>query len=319
MSAAPSSWRIGGCAGCCGGRLTVFAVPTRLCPQAVHHLPLCVSVCVRPMCPAPPRVVLTVHHLSLSPSRLPPIPGTRAVGHTSDCSMLDTGGRWKVGSAYTGIVEATTRHTGVRLRTSGRGRNWSTVAPGEGPALSRQAGLPRTHSCRRTVSGGCGAVRGKATQVPKAGGWGGQKARILLRPHRRSCVLSLKSALLRRGQDKTPRRGEGTHLGLRRCRCAPSPGTAEGSPSRRCCWRRQHATAASRAALERQQDQAKAGGRSATDTEEQSHDAARYKVNKGLISRRQLPEVAGKPVPTRCRANTSRMRRKKDAAKPPAD
>ena len=34
-SAAPSSWRIGGCAGCCQGRLTVL-LSTRLCPQAVH-------------------------------------------------------------------------------------------------------------------------------------------------------------------------------------------------------------------------------------------------------------------------------------------
>ena len=35
-----------------------------------HNLPRCVSVCVRPRCPAPPHVVLTVHHMSLSPSRL---------------------------------------------------------------------------------------------------------------------------------------------------------------------------------------------------------------------------------------------------------
>ena len=28
VSAAPNNWRIGGCAGCCGGRLTVFAVHT---------------------------------------------------------------------------------------------------------------------------------------------------------------------------------------------------------------------------------------------------------------------------------------------------
>ena len=41
-----------------------------LCPQAVHNLPLCVSVCVRPRCPAPPRVAPIVHHMSLSPSRL---------------------------------------------------------------------------------------------------------------------------------------------------------------------------------------------------------------------------------------------------------
>ena len=61
-SAAPSSWRTGGCAGCCGGRLTVFAVPTHLRPQAVHNLPRCVSMCVRPRCPVPPGVVPAVHH-----------------------------------------------------------------------------------------------------------------------------------------------------------------------------------------------------------------------------------------------------------------
>ena len=47
-SAAPSSWCTGGCAGCCGGRLT------GLRPQVVHNVPRCVSVCVRPRCPPPP-------------------------------------------------------------------------------------------------------------------------------------------------------------------------------------------------------------------------------------------------------------------------
>ena len=32
VSAAPNNCRIGGCAGCCGGRLTVLAAPTHLCP-----------------------------------------------------------------------------------------------------------------------------------------------------------------------------------------------------------------------------------------------------------------------------------------------
>ena len=65
-SAAPSSWRIGGCAGCCRGCL----MSTHLCPQAVHSLPCCVSVCVRPRCPVPPRTVPAVHHMSFSHSRL---------------------------------------------------------------------------------------------------------------------------------------------------------------------------------------------------------------------------------------------------------
>ena len=51
-SAAPSSWRIGGCAGCCGGRLTVLSPHLR--PQAIHNRPSCVFVCVtRPK--RPPR------------------------------------------------------------------------------------------------------------------------------------------------------------------------------------------------------------------------------------------------------------------------
>ena len=51
-SAAPSSWRNGGCAGCCGGRLTVFAAHTP--PSSGRpQLPRRVSVCVRPRCPAP--------------------------------------------------------------------------------------------------------------------------------------------------------------------------------------------------------------------------------------------------------------------------
>ena len=68
-SAAPSNWRIGGCAGCCWGRLTVFAVHTPPSPGRPPPASLC-SVCVRPRCPTPPRVVPTVHHMSLSPSRL---------------------------------------------------------------------------------------------------------------------------------------------------------------------------------------------------------------------------------------------------------
>ena len=41
------------------------------CPRASVHRPsvTCVSVCMRPRCPAPPHVP-TVHHMSLSPSRL---------------------------------------------------------------------------------------------------------------------------------------------------------------------------------------------------------------------------------------------------------
>ena len=44
-SAAPSSWRIGGCAGCCGGRLTVFAVHV---PLSTHRSPC------PPLQPPPP-------------------------------------------------------------------------------------------------------------------------------------------------------------------------------------------------------------------------------------------------------------------------
>ena len=69
VSAAPSSWRIEVVL-VVAGVVGLFLLPMRLCPQAVHKLPSCVSVCVRPRCPAPPRVVPTVHHMSLSPSQL---------------------------------------------------------------------------------------------------------------------------------------------------------------------------------------------------------------------------------------------------------
>ena len=77
-SAAPNNWRIGGCAGCCRGRLTVFAVhtpPPSGCPQLA---PLCCHVHDAQVpsvwCPGGPRVVPTVHRVSLFPSRPPPPP-----------------------------------------------------------------------------------------------------------------------------------------------------------------------------------------------------------------------------------------------------
>ena len=90
--AEPRRWCVGGCAECGGmcpfarqrrpivgvlrmcwllrGFFDCFLLSTRLCPQAVHSLPRCVSVCVRPRCPVPPGVVPAVHHMSFSPSRL---------------------------------------------------------------------------------------------------------------------------------------------------------------------------------------------------------------------------------------------------------
>ena len=59
-SAAPSSWCIEVVL-VVAGVVWLFLLSTRLCPQAVHNLPRCVSVCVRPRCPVLPRVVPTVH------------------------------------------------------------------------------------------------------------------------------------------------------------------------------------------------------------------------------------------------------------------
>ena len=52
-----------------GGLLVVagvvlrFLLPTPLHVQVVHHMPRCVSACVRPNCSTPPHVVLVVRHL----------------------------------------------------------------------------------------------------------------------------------------------------------------------------------------------------------------------------------------------------------------
>ena len=51
-SAAPSSWRIGGCGGCCGSRLTVFAVHTR--PSSGRPQPASLVPCSSTLCPSRP-------------------------------------------------------------------------------------------------------------------------------------------------------------------------------------------------------------------------------------------------------------------------
>ena len=63
-SAAPSSWRIGGCAGCCGSRLTVLAVPTPPSSGRPQPASLCFRVrearvpCSATRCPGrPPRTL----------------------------------------------------------------------------------------------------------------------------------------------------------------------------------------------------------------------------------------------------------------------
>ena len=70
----------------------MFLLSPHLCPQAVHNLPCCIAVCVRPRCPAPPRVVPAV------PTYAPPLHGSRmrrarsllVVGGV--CFMVDAGG-----------------------------------------------------------------------------------------------------------------------------------------------------------------------------------------------------------------------------------
>ena len=59
-SAAPNSWRIGGCAGCCWGRLTVFAAHTP--PSSGHLQPA--SLCFRvrePQAPCTARAPAVAH------------------------------------------------------------------------------------------------------------------------------------------------------------------------------------------------------------------------------------------------------------------
>ena len=97
----------------------------RLGPQAVHNLPRCVSVCVRPRCPVPPRAVPAVHHMSLSPSRLvcpwwapAPVAQTAhlAAGDTPHLMQVEQGLPWHpvatglAGQAIPFIVAASHAH-----------------------------------------------------------------------------------------------------------------------------------------------------------------------------------------------------------------
>ena len=150
VSAAPSSWRIGGCAGCCGGRLTVFAVPTRLCPQAVHHLPLCVSVCGRPMCPAPHGDPGDVRCTVTAPaSSVLPTPGF--VGGSFSC-LAPHRGPQGVGHASPGG------------RGGGGSKAASTPAQNTGQRNAGQAGARASGQAARTSAGS------SAMAVPPAAG-----------------------------------------------------------------------------------------------------------------------------------------------------
>ena len=62
-SAAPSSWHTGVVLVAAGVVcLFVFCCP-HTSGRAIHNLPHSVSMCMRPRCPAPPRVVPAVHHV----------------------------------------------------------------------------------------------------------------------------------------------------------------------------------------------------------------------------------------------------------------
>ena len=136
-SAAPNSWRIGGCAGCCGGRLTVFAVHAPLSTGRPYR---CVSVCVRPRCPVPPRAVPAVHH-----TRYPAPPPPRTTAFTSPVTALQPlwncpdrppppipfkqspapgGGRLEGtgGRVLTNVTDPTTTTTAIRPATQRFGR-----------------------------------------------------------------------------------------------------------------------------------------------------------------------------------------------------
>ena len=62
----------------------------RLCPQAVHNLPRCVSACVRPRCPVPPRVVPNVHHIPFLLTAGLPLVGSRSCCANSPSGLRET-------------------------------------------------------------------------------------------------------------------------------------------------------------------------------------------------------------------------------------
>ena len=68
-SAAPSSWRIGGCVGCCGGRLTALAVHTP--PSSGRRQPASLCFCVReaqaPCSSTPPSAFMATPHSEAPP------------------------------------------------------------------------------------------------------------------------------------------------------------------------------------------------------------------------------------------------------------
>ena len=120
------------------GVVCLCLLSTRLCPQAVRSLPRCVSACVRPRCPAPPRAVPTVHHMSLSPSRLvapPPPPAPYA------CPW-----RWPRGSALAG--KSALQNVGSQQTTAPGASQLLRAATDAGP--QNRVGCAR-HAMRATA------------------------------------------------------------------------------------------------------------------------------------------------------------------------
>ena len=129
-SAAPSSWRIGGCAGCCGGRLTVFAVQMLLSTG-------------RP----PPPPPTSAHVASLNDHlRGPPL---------GSCGGAPIGwaGVWK-GAGARAAPPPTPQHD--PKRPLGRGGGGASPVPtGSRDGLRPRLGYPTAYGWRRPRAPGC--------------------------------------------------------------------------------------------------------------------------------------------------------------------
>ena len=152
-SAAPNNWCIEDVLVVAGSLM--FLLSTRFCPQAIHRLPRCVSLCVRPRCPVPPRAVPAVHNMSFSPSRLVYLMGSCSCCANSPSGLRETPPPTRTLCLELGMGLQRTPPTlnplerGIQFRGRWRAENqkihWGIVLLGKNLILQ---GVPHPISCR---------------------------------------------------------------------------------------------------------------------------------------------------------------------------